>query len=125
MTREPKTPRTKRDLTDAKFAELLACPIEWGYRRPPKGKRAKSGQWWRRHPLNLPIVDDSFAEIVNKAWPQPARRVVDVDSELVTIDEHSDSRRVMEAMEKCDPKIHEDGADAAILKAFVAGLETY
>lgn len=31
-------------------------------RRLPKGRRQKSGPWWKRHPLNLPIVDDSFAE---------------------------------------------------------------
>lgn len=51
MTRQPKTPRTKRELFDAYLVrELFLMSQDLGYRRRKKGRRAKSGQWWRRYP---------------------------------------------------------------------------
>lgn len=94
MTRQPKTNGL---FTEDEFDEAcrLILQVRRGYRRwsrlrkirngivqrrRKKGRRAKSGQWWRRQ--RPPI---SF--------------------EIITIDEHHDSRRVMEALEKCSPKM--------------------
>ena len=77
-------------------------PSSWtgSYRRQPKGRRAKSGQWWRRpDPWLLAPLNYREALSVRAA----------VSGEFVTIDEHSDSRRVMEALERCDPKMRTIG----------------
>lgn len=93
MNKQPKTPRTKR--------HHLVCdvfgPHKWmpgmarwpydgtwtpAYRRLPKGKRAKSGQWWRRIPVEFQKVFDQItAEDIREGYAQIAR------GEYVTIDE--------------------------------------
>ena len=50
MNRQAKTPRTRLELAQAELARVFGVPTDWGCRRQPKGKRAKSGQWWRRSP---------------------------------------------------------------------------
>lgn len=46
--RRPKTPRTDFERKWFDFHTELHDPAPLGYRRQPKGRRAKSGQWWRR-----------------------------------------------------------------------------
>lgn len=53
MTRRPKTPRTAAQEGFAMFCEETGRTALFGYRRQPKGRRAKSGQWWRREPATL------------------------------------------------------------------------
>lgn len=48
MTRLPKTPRTAFERKWFDFHTELHDPAPLGYRRQPKGKRRKSGQWWKR-----------------------------------------------------------------------------
>ena len=61
MNRQAKTPRTKRhhEVCDVFGPHKWMPGVDrwpfdgtWtpAYRRQPKGKRAKSGQWWRRSP---------------------------------------------------------------------------
>lgn len=49
--RRPKTPRTFRQLCEA-FGTAPSADL---YRRQPKGRRAKSGQWWRRTPCPVRV----------------------------------------------------------------------
>lgn len=65
MKREPKTPRTKRHRVRYWFHPDSFTAWYGRYRRLPKGKRAKSGQWWRRTTVD---TTKTFAKIVNEAW---------------------------------------------------------
>lgn len=53
MTRRPKTPRTDFERKWIDFHTELHYDAPLGYRRQPKGQRAKSGQWWKRKPATL------------------------------------------------------------------------
>jgi hypothetical protein len=80
MTLEPKTPRTNYQRCCAALFGIEGFRFVYGgYRRLPKGRRAKSGQWW--HPHRQPLEPKTVMEV---------------------IDEHHDSRRVMEAMGRCE-----------------------
>lgn len=53
MTRRPKTPTTGPQWTKWNWWSPEVFRIEYGrFRRQPKGRRAKSGQWWRRMTTN-------------------------------------------------------------------------
>lgn len=82
MNKQPKTPRTKRALAEAEFAELLVCSIEWGYRRAKKGRRSKSGQWWKRIPIEF---HRAFAQITTDDIREGEAAIA--RGEYVTIDE--------------------------------------
>lgn len=61
VTRRPKTPRTNFERKWFDFHTELHDDAPLGYRRQPKGRRAKSGQWWRRDlcpvPWGIDVVD--------------------------------------------------------------------
>jgi len=52
VTRRIKTWRSTSELIEA-LRNWSFDPFRVRYRRQPKGRRAKSGQWWRREPATL------------------------------------------------------------------------
>lgn len=55
MTRRPKTPRNAFERKWHDFHAELHDPAPLGYRRQPKGRRAKSGQWAKRTPCPVRV----------------------------------------------------------------------
>ena len=66
--RRPKTPRTDFERKWFDFHTELHDPAPLGYRRQPKGRRAKSGQWAKRTPC--PVRLGAVVEQTIKAMHQ-------------------------------------------------------
>ena len=64
MTRRIKTWRSTSELIEA-LRNWSFDPFRVRYRRQPKGRRAKSGQWWRR---TLPPM--TFMELADYSFRQ-------------------------------------------------------
>lgn len=107
MTRRPKTPRTPRQTALLVVSNIFGTPIGGGFRRQPKGRRAKSGQWWRREPQPMTfaeLADYSFRQSEKKAARMRPPEPMPDWRERVVIDEAAEPIP-MDLLERCDPKL--------------------
>ena len=115
MTRRPKTPRTNFERKWFDFHTELHDPAPLGYRRQPKGRRAKSGQWAKRTPC--PVKLGSVVEQTIKAMH---RRRMAIEALQQIVAERTRAKTFREVRDNVAlygrAMIHEDDAVAEIIK---------